>query len=42
MQTERGPLTEEEQDAATAEMRDIERWFEERETDGHGEEAAAA
>ncbi|WP_432147275.1 hypothetical protein [Streptomyces sp. bgisy029] len=43
MQTERGPLTEEEQDAATAEMRDIERWFEERETGGgRGEEAAAA
>ncbi|MFE7455876.1 MULTISPECIES: hypothetical protein [unclassified Streptomyces] len=45
MQTERGPLTEEEQDAAAAEMRDIERWFEEREAGrrgGHGEEAAAA
>ncbi|MGW6285236.1 hypothetical protein [Streptomyces sp. NPDC055107] len=42
MQEKDGPLTEEEQVAAAAELRDIERWFEEREGDGRGDQAAAA
>jgi Arc/MetJ-type ribon-helix-helix transcriptional regulator len=42
MQEKDGPLTEEEQAAAAAELRDIERWFEEREADGRGDQAAAA
>lgn len=41
-QEKNGPLTEEEQVAAAAELRDIERWFEEREADGRGDQAAAA
>ncbi|MFJ9886179.1 hypothetical protein ACIQRW_09970 [Streptomyces sp. NPDC091287] len=41
MQDKDGPLTEEEQAAAAAELRDIERWFEEREADGRGDQAAA-
>jgi hypothetical protein len=40
MQEKDGPLTEEEQAAAAAELRDIERWFEEREADGLGDQAA--
>jgi Arc/MetJ-type ribon-helix-helix transcriptional regulator len=32
MQEEGGPLTEEEQSAAAAELREIERWFQERES----------
>ncbi len=42
MQEKDGPLTEEEQAAADAELRDIERWFEERESGGRGHGAAAA
>ncbi|MFJ5046620.1 hypothetical protein [Streptomyces sp. NPDC088719] len=42
MQEKDGPLTEEEQVAAAAELRDIERWFEEREADGRGDQTAAA
>ncbi|MEU6954317.1 hypothetical protein [Streptomyces sp. NPDC045714] len=42
MQEKDGPLTEEERAAAAAELRDIERWFEEREADGRGDQAAAA
>lgn len=42
MQEKDGPLTEDEQVAAAAELRDIERWFEEREGDGRGDQAAAA
>lgn len=42
MREKDGPLTEEEQVAAAAELRDIERWFEEREADGRGDQAAAA
>ncbi|WP_330445974.1 hypothetical protein [Streptomyces anulatus] len=42
MQEKDGPLTEDEQVAAAAELRDIERWFEEREADGRGDPAAAA
>lgn len=42
MQEKDGPLTEEEQVAAAAELRDIERWFEEREADGRGGDQAAA
>lgn len=42
MQEKDGPLTEDEQAAAAAELRDIERWFEEREADGRGDQAAAA
>lgn len=42
MQEKDGPLTEDEQVAAAAELRDIERWFEEREADGRGDQAAAA
>ncbi|MFJ8749612.1 hypothetical protein ACIREO_09780 [Streptomyces sp. NPDC102441] len=38
MQEKDGPLTEEEQAAASAEIREIERWFEER---AHGEATAA-
>ncbi|MFG2561222.1 hypothetical protein [Streptomyces sp. NPDC048496] len=41
MQEEGGPLTEEEQAAAAAEFRDIERWFEERESGAQGGAAAA-
>jgi Arc/MetJ-type ribon-helix-helix transcriptional regulator len=40
MQEKDGPLTEEEQAAAAAELRDIERRFEEREADGLGDQAA--
>ncbi|MGW4230049.1 hypothetical protein ACWEF9_12315 [Streptomyces sp. NPDC004980] len=36
MQEEGGPLTEEEQAAASAELREIERWFEEREPGARG------
>ncbi|MFJ1799159.1 hypothetical protein [Streptomyces sp. NPDC088180] len=42
MQEKGGPLTEDEQVAAAAELRDIERWFEEREADGRGDQATAA
>ncbi|MFF8443251.1 hypothetical protein ACF07U_20590 [Streptomyces californicus] len=35
-----GPLSEEEQAAADAELRDIEQWFEERESSGSSAEAA--
>ncbi|WP_327369219.1 hypothetical protein [Streptomyces sp. NBC_01217] len=36
MQEKGGPPTEEEQAAAASEMRDIERWFEERESGAQG------
>lgn len=42
MREKDGPLTDEEQAAADAELRDIERWFEELEAGGPGAEAAAA
>ncbi|HWU07099.1 MAG TPA: hypothetical protein VN520_12075 [Streptomyces sp.] len=41
MQEKDGPLTEEEQAAASAELREIERWFEERESGAPGGTAAA-
>ncbi|MDK0521392.1 hypothetical protein [Streptomyces sp. ML-6] len=41
MQEKGGPPTEEEQAAAAAEMRDIERWFEERQPDAQDGAAAA-
>ncbi|MFG2534112.1 hypothetical protein ACGFU4_02575 [Streptomyces sp. NPDC048511] len=41
MQDKDGPLTEEERAAASAEFREIERWFEEREPGAHGGAAAA-
>ncbi|MFF3172733.1 hypothetical protein ACFVQ0_08915 [Streptomyces sp. NPDC057900] len=41
MQEEGGPLTEEEQAAAAAELREIERWFEDRESAASGEAEAA-
>ncbi|MEU0298919.1 hypothetical protein ABZ252_05535 [Streptomyces sp. NPDC006175] len=41
MQEKDGPLTEEEQAAAAAELREIERWFEERAPGAHGRATAA-
>ncbi|MFJ4838234.1 hypothetical protein [Streptomyces sp. NPDC088746] len=41
MQEKHGPLTEEEQAAASAELREIERWFEERAPGAHGGATAA-
>ncbi|MFF5773595.1 hypothetical protein ACFY8V_00865 [Streptomyces californicus] len=40
MQEKDGPLSDEEQAAADAELRDIEQWFDDRESSGPGAEAA--